>query len=73
MKEIARSAQRLLTLEQVAEYLNVNKRTVYRLLTQRMLPTFKVGNQWRFKREVVDAWLAKNGNSEEELETPKIS
>ena len=49
----------LLTLEQVANYLNVHKFTVYRLLDQR-LPAFKVGNQWRFKQEMIEAWLSKN-------------
>ena len=41
--------EQLLTLEQVAEYLNVDKFTVYRLLADKELPAFKVGNQWRFK------------------------
>ncbi len=63
MKKIGHSSQSLLTLEQVAEYLNVNKFTVYRLLAQKDLPAFKVGNQWRFKRELVDAWLKKNAKN----------
>ena len=49
----------LLTLEEVAKYLNVNKFTVYRLLAQKQLPAFKVGNQWRFKQEIIEAWLTK--------------
>jgi len=63
MKKIVHSSQPLLSLEQVAEYLNVNKFTVYRLLAQKELPAFKVGNQWRFKRELVDAWLTKNAKN----------
>jgi excisionase family DNA binding protein len=54
--------ENLLTLEQVAQYLNVDKFTVYRLLAQKQLPAFKVGNQWRFKRKMIEAWLAKNSN-----------
>jgi excisionase family DNA binding protein len=53
-------AEPLLTLEQVAKYLNVNKYTVYRLLAQKRLPAFKVGNQWRFKGEMIEAWLTKS-------------
>ena len=53
----------LLTLEQVAEYLNVDKFTVYRLLSEKDLPAFKVGNQWRFKRRLIENWLAKNSNT----------
>lgn len=52
----------LLTLEQVAEYLNVDKFTVYRLLSDKDLPAFKVGNQWRFKRRLIENWLAKNSS-----------
>ncbi len=55
-------AEQLLTLEQVAEYLNVDKFTVYRLLNDKQLPAFKVGNQWRFKRRMLENWLLKNSN-----------
>ena len=54
--------EKLLTLEQVAEYLNVDKFTVYRLLADKKLPAFKVGNQWRFKRKMIENWLMKNSN-----------
>jgi len=54
--------EQLLTQEQVAEYLNVDKFTVYRLLSDKELPAFKVGNQWRFKRKMIEHWLMKNSN-----------
>ncbi len=54
--------EELLTPEEVANYLNVGKFTVYRLLAQKQLPAFKVGNQWRFKRKMIEAWLTKNSN-----------
>ena len=43
----------LLTTEQVARYLKVDKFTVYRLVSQKKLSAFRVGNQWRFIEEVV--------------------
>jgi excisionase family DNA binding protein len=46
----------------VARYLAVDKFTVYRLITQKKIPAFKVGNQWRFKQEMVDAWLVAKAN-----------
>jgi excisionase family DNA binding protein len=42
--------------------LNINKFTVYRLVAQRKIPAFKVGNQWRFKKSMIEAWLRKNMN-----------
>ena len=59
----------LLTTEQVARYLKVDKLTIYRLVAQRKLPAFKVGNQWRFKREMIDSWLTKNMN----MATPPVA
>ncbi len=59
--------EQLLTPEQVAEYLNVDKFTVYRLVAQKQLPAFKVGGQWRFKRKMLEAWLRKNANSPRKL------
>ena len=54
--------EQLLTLEQVAKYLNVDKFTVYSLLADRDLPAFKVGNQWRFKKKLIENWLKKHSN-----------
>jgi excisionase family DNA binding protein len=56
----------LRTLEQIARYLNVDKFTVYRLITQKKIPAFKVGNQWRFKQEMIDAWLMEKANIKKE-------
>jgi len=55
-------AKPLLTTEQVARYLRVDKFTVYRLVSQKKIPAFRVGNQWRFKQEMIEAWLLKNLN-----------
>ena len=55
----------LLTTDQVARYLKVDKFTISRLVTQKKIPAFKVGNQWRFKKKMIDAWLVKNSNLQE--------
>ena len=52
----------LKTPEQIARYLNINKFTVYRLVTEKKIPAFKVGNQWRFKQEMIDAWVMAKSN-----------
>ncbi len=47
----------LLTGKQLAAYLNVNERTVQKLVADGSLPGVKVGNQWRFRRAMIDTWL----------------
>jgi len=46
-----------LTIRQVAAYLQVADRTVYKLAWAGELPGFKVGNTWRFKKEDIDRWI----------------
>ena len=46
-----------LTTEEVLEYLQVNLRTVYRLIKAGKLPAVRVGRQWRFRKADLDGWL----------------
>lgn len=46
-----------LTTEEVLDYLQVNLRTVYRLIKAGTIPAVRVGRQWRFRRADLDAWL----------------
>jgi len=47
----------ILTIREVADYLKVTERTLYRLVQDGKLPAFKVGNSWRFRRADIDAWI----------------
>ena len=47
-----------LTVEEVAGRFGVNPTTVYRLAQRGTLPGFKVGNQWRFSRQMLEGWVA---------------
>ena len=47
----------LMTIEEIADYLRVKKRTVYEWLKQGKIPAIKTVGQWRFKRTQIDRWL----------------
>ncbi len=47
----------LMTVEEVADYLRVTRKTIYRLLKQGSIPAAKVGHQWRFDKSLIDRWL----------------
>jgi excisionase family DNA binding protein len=51
---------KLMTVSEVADYLRVTKKTVYRLLLRGKIPATKVGNQWRFAQSAIDRWLQQN-------------
>jgi len=48
-----------LTTEEVLAYLQVNLRTIYRLIKAGKIPAVRVGRQWRFRKADIDAWLAR--------------
>jgi excisionase family DNA binding protein len=56
-------AAKVLTVNELAEYLRVHRSTIYRLLKKGQLPGFKIGSDWRFNVEVIDEWRLKQGAS----------
>jgi excisionase family DNA binding protein len=47
----------LMTMEEVADYLRVKKRTVYEWVKNGKIPAIKAVGQWRFKKIQIDRWL----------------
>ena len=56
MKRTSSDIGPVLTVGDLSNYLKVHPSTIYRLLKSRQLPAFKVGSDWRFKREDIDRW-----------------
>src|SRR2546428_2669002 len=48
---------RLMTVKELAAYLHLNERTVLKLAAEGPLPAVKVGNQWRFRKAMIDTSL----------------
>jgi excisionase family DNA binding protein len=47
-----------MTVRDVAAYLNVDEKTIYRLVIKGDLPGFKVLGSWRFQKPDLEAWIA---------------
>lgn len=47
----------VMTIKQLAEYLQLPVPTVYQMAKTGKLPAAKVGKHWRFQRETIDEWL----------------
>ena len=47
----------IFTLDDVATFLKVGKRTIYRLVAAKKIPAFKVGGTWRFSRSDIENWI----------------
>ena len=47
----------ILTMDQAAEFLQVSRRTIQRMVKAGEIPGRQVGNQWRFEREQLREWV----------------
>lgn len=54
----------ILTIKEVADFLKVNERTIYRLASLKKIPAFKVGNAWRFKKVDIETWILSQTNDD---------
>ena len=45
------------TAEEFSAYLRIPRVTIYKLAQDKVLPGFKVGKHWRFRREKILDWV----------------
>ena len=62
--KIEPSRTQILTPKEAAKYLGLHLITIYRLIKKGELPSFKIGGQWRFKKDLLDTWIADKINNE---------
>ena len=51
-----------MTLKQVAEYLHLNQRTIYKWAQDGTIPGSKLGSTWRFRKSEIDTWVELHKN-----------
>ena len=48
---------RVMTVPEVAEFLKVHRTTIYRMVRKGQIPSFKIGNNYRFDRDAIEKWM----------------
>lgn len=54
---------RWLSVQEISAHLGVSKETIYRYLESKNIPAYKIGKQWKFKKDEIDQWV-RNGKAE---------
>jgi excisionase family DNA binding protein len=49
-------SDKVMTVEELSQYLHIHRSTVYRLLKRGEIPAFRIGSDWRFNIETIDVW-----------------
>lgn len=47
----------IITIREVADYLKIAEKTAYKLVLEGVIPGFKVGGSWRFRRSEIERWI----------------
>ena len=48
----------ILTIQELSDYLKVPVSTLYKLVREGSIPSFKVGKHWRFRKNAIDRWIS---------------
>ncbi len=52
-----RKENEIMTVKQIAEYLQMDEHTIYKLARSGQIPSVKIAGQWRFKKDIIDIWI----------------
>lgn len=62
----------VMTLREASQYLGVSPDTLYKYLNEHSIPAFKLGNRWRFKKDLLDRWMDKVSERVLDVKTTRI-
>ena len=68
MEETGQKMERLkevMTLREASQYLGISPDTLYKYLGEKSIPAFKLGNRWRFKKDLLDRWMERKSERTE--------
>ena len=55
----------VMTLREASQYLGISPDTRYKYLGEKSIPAFKLGNRWRFKKDLLDRWMERKSERTE--------
>ena len=55
----------VMTLREASQYLGISPDTLYKYLGENSIPAFKLGNRWRFKKDLLDRWMERKSERTE--------
>ena len=53
-------SKEMLSTKDVAEYLNINEKQVYKLIKERKIPATRMTGKWTFPKRLIDEWIIKS-------------
>jgi excisionase family DNA binding protein len=63
--------KQVMTLREASHYLGISPDTLYKYLSEQSIPAFKLGNRWRFKRDLLDRWMERKSEHAQPVSEPR--
>ena len=57
MAVAVQAVREVMDIRQAADYLGISGDTLYRYASEGFIPAFRLGNRWRFRKTLLDAWM----------------
>lgn len=54
----------VMDIRQASDYLGISPDTLYKYASDGLVPAFKLGNRWRFKRSRLDEWMDRQSDNQ---------
>jgi len=58
-------AREVMNIRQASQYLGISPDTLYKYASEEIVPAFKLGNRWKFKKSILDDWMEDRSLSSE--------
>lgn len=64
----------VMTLREASQYLGISPDTLYKYLSEDRISgvAFKLGNRWRFKKDLLDRWMEKKSERVLEMKSGRV-
>ena len=56
-------SREVMNIREAAQYLGISTDTLYKYVSEEKIPAFKLGNRWKFKKTILDAWMERQSMS----------
>jgi len=52
--------KQIMDIKDLAEYMGLSRSKIYQLIKEKKIPASKIGRQYKFSKDLIDAWLREN-------------
>ena len=70
--QLQTAAREVMDIRQAADYLGISGDTLYRYASEGFVPAFKLGNRWRFRKNLLDGWMDTMSGENTQAATPDV-